>query len=256
MIEIKDGFDDEEEILKEESMAEDETLTEDEEAEAEESEEEAEESAEEAGEEPKGEEEAETEEPKTESDETEKSDETSENVPRDAEDGTEPEDDAPKSEKKSLFGKKKEKRDKKDDKIDELTDLLKRNMAEFDNFRKRTEKEKSAMYEIGARSVIEKLLPIVDNFERGLATKSEEEKEEDSFTNGMDLVYKQILKLFEDLGVEAIETEGQTFDPNFHNAVMHIDDENLGENVIAQEFQKGYTYRGTVIRHSMVQVAN
>ncbi len=245
MIEIKDGFDDEE-ILKEESMAEDEALTEDEEAE--ESEEEAEEAEEEAEEESEeteeASEEAEAEEPEAEASET------------DNEESEESDDDAPKSEKKSLFGKKKDKRDKKDDKIDELTDLLKRNMAEFDNFRKRTEKEKSAMYEIGARSVIEKLLPIVDNFERGLATKTDEEKEEDSFTNGMDLVYKQILKLFEDLGVEVIETEGKTFDPNFHNAVMHIDDENLGENVIAQEFQKGYTYRGTVIRHSMVQVAN
>jgi molecular chaperone GrpE len=161
-----------------------------------------------------------------------------------------------KTEKKSLFGKKKEKKDKRDEKIEELTDLLKRNMAEFDNFRKRTEKEKAAMYEVGARSIIEKLLPVVDNFERGLATVSEEDKEKDSFANGMDLVYKQILKLFEDLDVQVIETEGKEFDPNLHNAVMHIEDENLGENVIAQEFQKGYTYRGTVIRHSMVQVAN
>lgn len=164
--------------------------------------------------------------------------------------------DAEKVQKKGLFGKKKEKKDKRDEKIEELTDLLKRNMAEFDNFRKRTEKEKSAMYEVGARSIIEKLLPVVDNFERGLATVSEEDKEKDSFANGMDLVYKQILKLFEDIGVEVIETEGKEFDPNLHNAVMHIEDENLGENVIAQEFQKGYTYKGTVIRHSMVQVAN
>lgn len=164
--------------------------------------------------------------------------------------------DTEKAQKKSLFGKKKEKKDKRDEKIDELTDLLKRNMAEFDNFRKRTEKEKAAMYEVGARSIIEKLLPVVDNFERGLATVSEEDKEKDSFANGMDLVYKQILKLFEDLEVKVIETEGKEFDPNLHNAVMHIEDENLGENMIAQEFQKGYTYRGTVIRHSMVQVAN
>ncbi len=257
MIEIKDGFDDEEEILKE-STADDEVLTEDEEAEAEESEEEAGEEVGEESDEASDETEVEAEESETEAPEAEADspDESEEPVTGDVEDGTESDEGAPKSEKKSLFGKKKDKRDKKDDKIDELTDLLKRNMAEFDNFRKRTEKEKSAMYEIGARSVIEKLLPIVDNFERGLATKTDEEKEEDSFTNGMDLVYKQILKLFEDLGVEVIETEGQTFDPNFHNAVMHIDDENLGENVIAQEFQKGYTYRGTVIRHSMVQVAN
>lgn len=173
-----------------------------------------------------------------------------------AEEPCEKSEDTEKAQKKGLFGKKKEKKDKRDEKIDELTDLLKRNMAEFDNFRKRTEKEKSAMYEIGAKSIIEKLLPIVDNFERGLATVSEEEKEKDSFANGMDLIYKQILKLFEDLGVEVIETEGKEFDPNLHNAVMHIEDENLGENVIAQEFQKGYTYKGTVIRHSMVQVAN
>ncbi len=251
MIEIKDGFD-EEEILKDETMAEDEAFEGDEDAEAEESEVEAETEECEPEEDESEEDEEDSEEESEEAVDEEGSTETVTGEVEDAPDSEE----AGKPEKKSLFGKKKDKRDKKDDKIDELTDLLKRNMAEFDNFRKRTEKEKSAMYEIGARSVIEKLLPIVDNFERGLATKSDEDKEEDSFTNGMDLVYKQILKLFEDLGVEVIETEGQTFDPNFHNAVMHIDDENLGENVIAQEFQKGYTYRGTVIRHSMVQVAN
>lgn len=183
--------------------------------------------------------------------------EAAEEGPEAAEEGQpEKSEDTEKAQKKSLFGKKKEKKDKRDEKIDELTDLLKRNMAEFDNFRKRTEKEKAAMYEVGARSIIEKLLPVVDNFERGLATVSEEDKEKDSFANGMDLVYKQILKLFEDLEVKVIETEGKEFDPNLHNAVMHIEDENLGENMIAQEFQKGYTYRGTVIRHSMVQVAN
>lgn len=183
--------------------------------------------------------------------------EAAEKGPEAAEEGQpEKPEDTEKAQKKSLFGKKKEKKDKRDEKIDELTDLLKRNMAEFDNFRKRTEKEKAAMYEVGARSIIEKLLPVVDNFERGLATVSEEDKEKDSFANGMDLVYKQILKLFEDLEVKVIETEGKEFDPNLHNAVMHIEDENLGENMIAQEFQKGYTYRGTVIRHSMVQVAN
>lgn len=183
--------------------------------------------------------------------------EAAEEGPEAAEEGQpEKSEDTEKAQKKSLFGKKKEKKDKRDEKIDELTDLLKRNMAEFDNFRKRTEKEKAAMYEVGARSIIEKLLPVVDNFERGLATVSEEDKEKDSFANGMDLVYKQILKLFEDLEVKVIETEGKEFDPNLHNAVMHIEDENLGENMITQEFQKGYTYRGTVIRHSMVQVAN
>lgn len=160
-----------------------------------------------------------------------------------------------KGKEKHKKSKEKEK-DKRDEQIEDLTERLKRNLAEFDNFRKRTEKEKAAMFDMGAKSVIEKLLPVVDNFERGLATVSEEQKADDSFTNGMDMVYKQIIKLFDDLGVKAIETEGKEFDPNLHNAVMHIDDENLGDNMIAQEFQKGYTFKDTVIRHSMVQVAN
>jgi molecular chaperone GrpE len=147
------------------------------------------------------------------------------------------------------------KKDAKDEKIEELQDRLKRQMAEFDNFRKRTEKEKSAMYEIGARDIIEKILPVLDNFERGLAAMPEEEKGS-SFAEGVAMIYKQFVKTLEDAGVEAIEAQGQTFDPNLHNAVMHIEDENLGENVIAQELQKGYKYRGTVVRHSMVQVAN
>lgn len=266
-IEIKDGFEeDEDEVVKQEEASADEEIAEDdfEFAAKTESEEPTETEAESEDEESvEDESDGEPAEKQTEPEAGEESEEPSDEAEPKTETGAESNEvsgEAPeaeeKAEKKSLFGKKKEKRDKKDDKIDELTDLLKRNMAEFDNFRKRTEKEKSAMYEIGARSVIEKLLPIVDNFERGLATKTDEDKENDSFANGMDLVYKQILKLFEDLGVEVIETEGKTFDPSFHNAVMHIDDENLGENVIAQEFQKGYTYRGTVIRHSMVQVAN
>jgi molecular chaperone GrpE len=147
------------------------------------------------------------------------------------------------------------KKDAKDEKIEELQDRLKRQMAEFDNFRKRTEKEKSAMYEVGARDIIEKILPVLDNFERGLAAMPEEEKGS-SFAEGIAMIYKQFVKTLEDAGVEAIEAQGQTFDPNLHNAVMHIEDENLGENVIAQELQKGYKYRGTVVRHSMVQVAN
>lgn len=155
-------------------------------------------------------------------------------------------------EKKGLFGKKK---DKKDTQIEELTDRLKRSMAEFDNFRKRTEKEKSAMYEIGARDIIEKILPVVDNFERGLAAIPEDMKG-NPYAEGMEMIYKQLMKTLEDLGVEAIEAKGQPFDPNFHNAVMHIEDDSLGENVVAQELQKGYLYRETVIRHSMVQVAN
>ena len=157
-------------------------------------------------------------------------------------------------EKKGLFGKKK-KKDKKDEQIEELTDRLKRQMAEFDNFRKRTEKEKEARFEIGAKSVIEKMLPIVDNFERGLATVSEEQRE-DPFVEGMEKVYKQLMSSFEAMDVMQIEAVGKEFDPNLHNAVMHVEDEEFGENIIAEEFQKGYTYRDSVVRHSMVKVAN
>lgn len=154
-----------------------------------------------------------------------------------------------------LKDKKKDKKDPKDQQIEDLTDRIKRNMAEFDNFRKRTEKEKAAMFEIGAKAIIEKILPVVDNFERGLATVPEDKKE-DSFVEGMDKVYKQLLKSLEEMGVEPIEAVGKEFDPNLHNAVMHVEDENFGENVVAAEFQKGYTYKGAVVRHSMVQVAN
>ena len=150
---------------------------------------------------------------------------------------------------------KKEKKDPRDAQIEELQDRLKRQMAEFDNFRKRTEKEKSSMYEIGARDMIEKILPVLDNFERGLAAVPEDQKAS-SFANGVVMIYKQFVKTLEDAGVEAIESVGQQFDPNLHNAVMHIDDEAYGENEISQELQKGYKYRGTVVRHSMVQVAN
>lgn len=154
--------------------------------------------------------------------------------------------------KKGFFSKKK---DKKDEQIEELTDRLKRSMAEFDNYRKRTEKEKAAMYEIGAKDIIEKLLPVVDNFERGLAAIPEGE-EKTAFADGMDKIYRQLMKMLEDTGVKPIEAVGTEFDPNFHNAVMHVDDENLGENIIAEEFQKGYLYRDSVVRHSMVKVAN
>lgn len=157
-----------------------------------------------------------------------------------------------KKEKKGFFSKKK---DPRDTQIEELTDRLKRNMAEFDNFRKRTEKEKSAMYEIGAKDVISKILPVVDNFERGLAAIPADMKGT-PVEEGMEKIYKQLMKTLEDMGVKPIEAVGNEFDPNFHNAVMHIDDENLGENVVAAELQKGYTYRDSVIRHSMVQVAN
>lgn len=154
---------------------------------------------------------------------------------------------------KKLFGKKK--KDKKDEKIEELTDKLTRQMAEFDNFRKRTEKEKSQMYEVGAKDIIEKILPIVDSFERGLGAVKEEDKE-DPFIQGMEKVYKQFITTLEGIEVKPIEAVGQPFDPNFHNAVMHVEDENLGENIIAEEFQKGYMYRDSVVRHSMVKVAN
>ena len=153
---------------------------------------------------------------------------------------------------KKLFGKKK---DKKDEKIEELTDKLTRQMAEFDNFRKRTEKEKSQMYEVGAKDIIEKILPVVDNFERGLDAVKEEDKE-DPFVQGMEKVYKHLLTTLEGIEVKPIEAVGQPFDPNFHNAVMHVEDENFGENIVAEEFQKGYTYRDSVVRHSMVKVAN
>lgn len=154
---------------------------------------------------------------------------------------------------KGLFGKKK--KDKKDEKIEELTDKVARQMAEFDNFRKRTEREKSQMYEVGAKDIIEKILPVVDSFERGFAAAGEDKKE-DPFVEGMDKVYKQLVTTLEEAGVKAIEAVGQPFDPEFHNAVMHIEDESLGENVVAEEFQKGYMYRDSVVRHSMVKVAN
>ena len=147
------------------------------------------------------------------------------------------------------------KQDPKDEKIDELNDKLRRSMAEFDNYRKRTDKEKSAMYEIGAKDVIEKILPIVDNFERGLNTIPEDAKGT-AFAEGMEKIYKQFVKTLDDLGVKPIEAVGKPFDPNFHNAVMHVEDENLGENVVAAELQKGYTYKESIVRHSMVQVAN
>ena len=162
----------------------------------------------------------------------------------------------PEAEKeKGSFFKKKEKKDKKDEKIEELTDRVRRQMAEFDNFRKRTEKEKTQMFETGAKSIVEKILPVVDNFERGLAAVTEEEKGT-PFVEGMEKIYKQMMSVLEEAGVKPIEAVGQEFDPNLHNAVMHVEDEEFGENIIAEEFQKGYTYRDSVVRHSMVKVAN
>lgn len=153
--------------------------------------------------------------------------------------------------------KKKEKGDKKQEalkeKIGELEDRVKRQMAEFENFRKRTEKEKTAMFETGARSVIEKILPIVDNFERGLGTVPEDEKG-GAFAQGMEMIYKQLLTELENLDVKPIEAVGQEFNPEFHNAVMQVESAEYESGVIAQELQKGYTYRDTVIRYSMVAV--
>ena len=156
--------------------------------------------------------------------------------------------------KKKFFGKK-EKKDKKDEKIEELIDRVTRQMAEFDNFRKRSEKEKSQMYEIGAKDIIEKILPVVDNFERGLGSVPEEEKNA-PFVEGMEKIYKQLMTTLESVGVKPIEAVGQEFNPDFHNAVMHVEDDEFGENIIAEEFQKGYMYRESVVRHSMVKVAN
>ena len=158
-----------------------------------------------------------------------------------------------KTEGKKLFGRKK--KDKKDEKIEELTDKLTRQMAEFDNFRKRTEREKSQMYEVGAKDIIEKILPVVDSFERGLDAVKEEEKDH-PFMQGMDKVYKQMMTTLAEIGVKPIEAVGQEFNPDFHNAVMHVEDDSFGENIVAEEFQKGYMYRDSVVRHSMVKVAN
>lgn len=182
--------------------------------------------------------------------------EEAEAAQEDAEDAKEQESKGQKEKtEKSFLGKKKKKKDPKDEKIEELEDRVKRQMAEFDNFRKRTEKEKSHMYEVGARDIIEKILPVVDNFERGLAAVPEEERT-NPVIEGMDKIYKQLMTVLTDLGVAPIEAAGKEFDPNLHNAVMHIEDEELGENIVAEVFQKGYTYKETVIRHSMVKVAN
>lgn len=183
---------------------------------------------------------------------------TEETVEEAAEEAAEPTEETEGSEEGSGFMKKfsrKNKKDKKDEKIEELTDRLTRQMAEFDNFRKRTEKEKSQMYEIGAKDIIEKILPVVDNFERGIAAVPEEEKS-NPFAEGMEKIYKQLMTTLEEIGVKPIEAVDQEFDPDFHNAVMHVEDEEVGENIITEEFQKGYLYRDSVVRHSMVKVAN
>jgi molecular chaperone GrpE len=177
---------------------------------------------------------------------------TEETAEAEAEEGT-PED-AAEPKKEGFFGKKK-KKDKKDEQIEELNDKLKRQMAEFDNFRKRSEKEKSQMFDMGARTIIEKVLPVVDNFERGLAAVPEEQKE-DAFVTGMDKVYKQLMTELDAIGVKAIEAVGQEFDPELHNAVMQVESEEYESGMVAQELQKGYTYKDIVVRHSMVAVVS
>ena len=184
--------------------------------------------------------------------EKESSQEEEKEVPE-AEASEEPEKKDAKPEEKtktSFFGKKK--KDKFEQQVEELTDRLKRNMAEFDNFRKRTEKEKSSMYIIGAKEIVEKILPVVDNFERGLA----QAPEGDAFADGMKMIYKQLMTALDEMGVKEIEAKGKEFDPNLHNAVMHVEDENAGTNEVVEVFQKGYTYKDFVVRHSMVKVAN
>lgn len=151
--------------------------------------------------------------------------------------------------------KKSKKKDKKDEKIEELNDRLLRNMAEFENFRNRSEKEKAAKFDMGAKNVVEKVLPIVDNFERGLAAVPEEEKD-NAFVKGMEAVYKQFTTVLEEIGVTPIEAVGKEFDPNLHNAVMAVDDDSLESGTVAEEMQKGYMYKESVVRHSMVKVVN
>lgn len=154
-------------------------------------------------------------------------------------------------EKKGLF--KKKKKDKKDEQIEELNDRLKRQMAEFENFRKRSDKEKSQMFDMGAKTIVEKILPVIDNFERGLAAVPDDKKD-DPFITGMDKVYKQMLTELDAAGVKPIECVGQEFDPDFHNAVMQVENDELESGTVAQELQKGYMYKDSVVRHSMVSV--
>ena len=191
---------------------------------------------------------SEAEETETETEAAESGEQAEETEESEAEDGQE----APADEKKGFFKKKK---DKKDEQIEELNDKLKRQMAEFDNFRKRTEKEKTQMYDMGAKSIIEKILPVIDNFERGLAAVPEEQRE-DAFVVGMDKVYRQMLTELDASGVKPIEAVGQEFDPNFHNAVMQVESEKYDSGVVAQELQKGYMYKDSVVRHSMVAVVS
>ncbi len=196
--------------------------------------------------------------------ECESAEEDAEETPEASEDGSEAEEgsaedgsgdageEESQTEKKGLF-KKKEKKNKQEEKIAELNDRVQRQMAEFDNFRKRTDKEKAQMFEVGAKSIIEKILPVVDNFERGLSAVPEEAKG-DPFVEGMDKIYKQLMTELESLEVKPIEAVGTEFDPEFHNAVMQVESDEFDSGVVAQELQRGYTYRDSVVRHSMVAV--
>ena len=163
---------------------------------------------------------------------------------------------AAKNEKDGFFGRKyKKELAKKEEELNALKDRYMRTLAEYENYRKRTEKEKADIYTYAVKDVMTKMLPILDNLERGLAVIPEESKA-DPVAEGMDKICKQFQKTLQDIGVKPIEAEGKEFDPNLHNAVMHVEDENLGENVVAEELQKGYTYKESVVRHSMVKVAN
>ena len=172
-----------------------------------------------------------------------------------AESVTEEKEETAQSEKKDKKFWKKEKKDKNAELVEELTDRVKRQMAEFENFRKRSEKEKAGMFEMGAKSVIEQILPVIDNFERGLAAVPEDAKD-DPFIDGMEKIYRQLMDTMDKLNVKPIEAVGTEFNPDFHNAVMHVEDEEAGVNVVVEEFQKGYLYKDQVVRHSMVKVAN
>ncbi|MGN0427787.1 MAG: nucleotide exchange factor GrpE [Agathobacter sp.] len=192
---------------------------------------------------------ADTEETAEEATDTEAAEEDAEAAEESEEEGAEGAD----SEGKKGFFKKK--KDKRDEQIEELNDRVKRQMAEFDNFRKRSEKEKSQMFDLGAKNIIEKILPVIDNFERGFTTVEEADKD-DAFVQGMDMVYKQLMTELESVGVKAIECVGTEFNPDFHNAVMQVESEEYESGIVAQELQKGYTYKDTVIRHSMVAVVS
>ena len=184
--------------------------------------------------------------------EEEETEETAETVSQEESEEESLSEEEQEEEKKGFF-RKKEKKNKQEEKIAELTDRVQRQMAEFDNFRKRTEKEKTQMFEVGAKSVIEKILPAVDNFERGLSAVPEESKD-DPFVQGMDKIYKQLMTELESLEVKPIEAVGAEFNPEFHNAVMQVESEEYESGFVAQELQKGYMYRESVVRHSMVAV--